>query len=327
MTASGLDVIWRAVVQLGSTSLDVFPLCLGGNVFGWTADREASFAVLDAYVSAGGNFVDTANGYSHWAAGNSGGESEQIIGAWLAARGNREDIVLATKVGGTMPGLAPGLGAETIRRAIDDSLRRLQTDYVDLYFVHFDDLDTPLEETLGALDALVVAGKVRHLGASNYSAERLAAALAIGRREHLAPLTVLQPHYNLLEREFEGPLRAVCLEYHLANVPYYALASGFLTGKYRSQGPTEVTPRGEAVRPYLGERGAAVLSMLDAVAAERSTTLAAVAIAWLAAQPTVVAPIASARNPDQLQALLPAVSLALTAGELERLDRASRPHE
>jgi aryl-alcohol dehydrogenase-like predicted oxidoreductase len=300
------------MVSLGRTGLDVFPICLGGNVFGWTADEPRSRAVLDAYTEAGGNLIDTANSYlvEH-------GRSETIIGRWLAERGNRDRVVVATKVGGGR-GPVRNLRAETIKREAHASLDRLRTDRIDLYYAHFDDQETPLEESLRAFDALVQEGTVRHLGASNYTPQRLAAALALQRELGLAEFTVLQPHYNLVERDFEHTLLPVADAWDLAVLPYYALASGFLTGKYRPGGEAE-SQRAEGARGYLDRGGAAVLAALDEVAATRDTTVAAVALAWLLAQPRVVAPIASARTTEQLEQILPAVSLELTEAEVARL--------
>jgi aryl-alcohol dehydrogenase-like predicted oxidoreductase len=304
------------LARIGSTDLDVFQLCLGGNVFGWTADEQTSFDVLDAYAAAGGNFIDTADSYSAFHPGNSGGESETIIGNWMAARGNRDDVIVATKVG-QLHG-REGLAADNIRAACDDSLRRLQTDRVDIYYAHKDDPDTPLEETLAAFGSLIDEGKVRYIGASNYSAERLTEAMEISRRDGLASFAVLQPHYNLVERDYERSLRPVVEREHLACLPYFALARGFLTGKYRDGTPVD-SPRASRAEVYLDDRGRAVLSALDEVAAAHSTTVAAVAIAWLRVQPTVVAPLASARNVQQLSEILPSVSLDLSAEEVERL--------
>jgi aryl-alcohol dehydrogenase-like predicted oxidoreductase len=311
------------VAPLGRTDLDVFPLCLGGNVFGWTADEEASFAVLDAYAEAGGNFVDTADAYSAWVPGHSGGESETIIGTWMAARGNRDRIVVATKVG-RLTGKAD-LHADTIGEAVEDSLRRLQTDYIDLYYAHGDDNpDIPLAETLGAFDELVRSGKVRYIAASNYGAPRLAEALETSERGGLASYVALQPHYNLVERDYEEELAPLCAEKGLPCVPYFALAMGFLTGKYRPGGPAVDSPRSGGAAKYLDNGGPAVLAALDDVAAARGTTVAAVALAWLRAQPTVAAPIASARSVEQLAELLAMTDLELTAEELAQL-AAGRP--
>jgi aryl-alcohol dehydrogenase-like predicted oxidoreductase len=307
------------MAHLGRTDLDVFPLCLGGNVFGWTADEPQSRAILDAYTGAGGNFVDTANSYlvEH-------GASETIIGRWLADRGNRDEIVLATKVGGGK-GPVRNLRPETIEREAHASLERLQTDRIDLYYAHFDDEETPLEESLRAFDALVRAGSVRHLGASNYTAERLAAALELQRANGLAEFTVLQPHYNLLEREFERTLLPVAEAWDLAVLPYFGLAKGFLTGKYRPGGEAVESARAEGAREYLDDRGAAVLEALDEIAAAHGTTVAAVALAWLRAQPRVIGPIASARTTEQLEQILPAATLELTPTEVKRLSAAAPP--
>jgi aryl-alcohol dehydrogenase-like predicted oxidoreductase len=305
------------MATLGRTGLDVFPICLGGNVFGWTADESQSRAVLDAYLAAGGNFIDTANSYlvEH-------GRSETIIGRWLADRGNREQIVLATKVGGGR-GAVRSLRAETIEREAHASLERLQTDRIDLYYAHFDDEQTPLEESLRAFDALVKAGTVRHIAASNYGPERLTAALELQREHGLAQFTVLQPHYNLVEREFERTLLPVAEAWDLAVLPYYGLAKGFLTGKYRPGGEAVASPRAEAARAYLERGGAAVLEALDEVAAARHTTPAAVALAWLRARPRVIAPIASARTTVQLEQILPAATLELTPAEVDALAAAT----
>ncbi|MER5420114.1 aldo/keto reductase [Streptosporangium roseum] len=304
------------------SELNLFPLCLGGNVFGWTADRDASFAVLDAYVEAGGNFVDTADVYSDWVPGHSGGESETIIGEWMASRGNRDQIVVATKVGSLAS--RPGLSAANIRAAAEDSLRRLRTDHIDLYWAHIDDAGTPLEETLGAFDSLIREGKVRNIGASNYGPERLAEALAISDRDGLARYGVLQQPYNLVERDYEGPLREVVAAEGLTSTPYFGLARGFLTGKYQP-GVEVDSPRAGRASAYLEtERGPRVLEALDKVAAAHDVAPAAVALAWLAAQPTVAAPIASARNVEQLRPLLAVAGLTLSEDELAMLDVASR---
>jgi aryl-alcohol dehydrogenase (NADP+) len=303
---------------LGSTDLAVHPLCLGTNIFGWTIDEAQSFAVLDAYAAAGGNFLDTADSYSAWIEGNSGGESETIIGRWMAARGNRDEIVVATKVGKKpdLIGLSPG----TIRRAADESLARLGTDRIDLYYAHLDDEDTPLEDTLDAFAELVAAGKVRHIAASNYGAPRLAEALAVSRANDLPAYVAVQPHFNLVHRaDYEGELAELCVRERLSCVPYAALASGFLTGKYRAGKPEPGSARAGSARSYLDDRGVAVLAALDEISAAHGVPVAAVALAWLAAQPGVAAPIASARTPAQLAELLPMAGLELAADELERL--------
>ncbi|MER7128766.1 aldo/keto reductase [Streptosporangium saharense] len=304
------------------SELSLFPVCLGGNVFGWTADRDTSFAVLDAYVEAGGNFVDTADSYSAWIPGNSGGESETVIGEWLASRGNRDRVVIATKVGSL--GSRPGLSAANIRLAVEDSLRRLRTDHIDLYWAHVDDRETPLDETLGAFDALVREGKVRDIGASNYGPERLAEALAISEREGLARYVALQQHYNLLERGYEGGLRDVVAANGLVSTPYFGLARGFLTGKYRPGVEVDSARAGSASEYLSSGRALRVLDALDGVAAERGVAPATVALAWLAAQPTVAAPIASARTVEQLAPLLAVAELKLGEEELALLDEVSR---
>jgi aryl-alcohol dehydrogenase (NADP+) len=297
------------------TDLDVFPLCLGGNVLGWTADEQTSWAVLDHYIEHGGNFIDTADMYA-------GGRSESIIGDWLDARRNRDFIVLATKVG-MAPGLG-GLGAATIRAAAEASLARLQTDRIDLYYAHRDDPDTPLEETIEAFDGLVRDGLVRHVAASNYTAPRLAEALAISERNDWASFVALQPHYNLVERDqYEGGLRDLCATRGLGCFPYFGLARGFLTGKYQPGGPPVESVRAAGAQAYMDERGIRVLEALGEIAAGHGTSVAAVALGWLAAQPTVVAPIASARTPAQLTELLAMADLALSRAELDRLDAAS----
>ncbi len=306
---------------MSAFDLEVFPLCLGGNVFGWTADEAQSFAVLDAYAEAGGNFIDTADMYSCWVPGHAGGESETIIGRWMAARRNRDGMVIATKVG-QLRGLE-GLAAATIRTAAENSLRRLQTDRIDLYYAHIDDVKTPLPETLGALDALVRAGKVRRIAASNYTAKRLSEALAVSKQNGFARYVAIQPHYNLMHRaEYEGELAALCAREGIACFPYFALAKGFLTGKYRP-GKTVDSPRAKGAGSYLDARGLCVLAALDAIAAAHRTPVAAVALAWLKAQPTIGAPIASARSASQLAELLPSATLQLTAAEIESLARSS----
>jgi aryl-alcohol dehydrogenase-like predicted oxidoreductase len=298
---------------LGRTGLDVFPLCLGGNVFGWTADASSSFAVLDAYVAAGGNFIDTANGYSRWVPGHDGGESERVIGDWLARRGRRDDVIVATKLGSE-----GGLGRANVRMRTEQSLQRLRTDVVDIMYAHYDDPATPPEESLGALDELVREGKIRHIAASNFTPERLEEALETSQREDLASYEVLQPQYNLLERDYERTFRPVAERHDLAVVPYYGLAKGFLTGKYRP-GHKVDSPRAAQVGDYENDRGWAVLDAVEDVAAQHGVSAGAVALAWLAAQPTVVAPIASARSTEQLEQILPMAELTLSDDELRRL--------
>jgi aryl-alcohol dehydrogenase-like predicted oxidoreductase len=307
--------------KISTTDLDVYPLALGGNVFGWTASEQESFAVLDDYAAAGGNFIDTADVYSAWAAGNSGGESETILGKWLAQQKERDRTIIATKVG-THPQLK-GLSAKTIRSAAENSLRRLRTDHIDLYYAHADDEQTPLEETLGAFDSLVREGKVRYIGASNYTAQRLAEALAVSEREGFARYVALQQHYNLVERDkYEGELADVVSRAGLSSVPYFSLASGFLTGKYRP-GAKVASQRAERAGAYLNEKGLKVLAALDQVSATHNEALATIALAWLAAQPTVVAPIASARTVEQLPELLRVANVRLSAADLRLLNEAS----
>lgn len=311
----------RAARPLGASGITTIPLMLGGNVFGWTADRAASFAVLDRFVAAGGTLIDTADMYSSWVPGNRGGESEALIGAWLRARGRRDDVAIATKVGSLEIAGRKGLGADHIARAIDASLARLGTDYVDLYFAHRDDPDTPQEETLAAFDALVKAGKVRAIGASNFTADRLRSALAISDAEGLVRYTAIEPEYNLIERgAYEGALQELCVAERIGVVPYYALAGGFLTGKYRRVEDTRDKARGGMAARYLAGNGGAVLAAMDAVAAETGASLAAIALAWLADQPGITAPIASAVSPAQLDGSLAALELELSADQRARLD-------
>ena len=310
------------IARLGDTGLEVFPLCLGGNVFGWTLDEERSFAVLDAYVAAGGNFIDTADIYG--ARGEGPGSSERIIGRWMAARQNRDRLVIATKVR-FAPGVE-GLARDTIHRAIAASLERLGIERVDLYYAHGDDPNTPLQETLGAFAELIDQGLISHAAASNYAPARLREAIELGRREGLAAYVALQPNYNLMERDYERELMPICREAGLACVPYYGLARGFLTGKYRPGGPDVQSQRSAGVREaYFNDRGFAVLEALDEVASANDTSVAAVSLAWLRSRPTVVAPIASATTPDQLAELIPATNVELREDELRRLDAASAP--
>jgi aryl-alcohol dehydrogenase (NADP+) len=314
-------LVAEGMSKLGSTDLDVYALCLGGNVFGWTADESASFAILDAYAAAGGNFVDTADVYGARANNGVGGLSEEVLGRWFAARGNRSSIVLATKV--ALKNSRPGLSAANILAAADESLERLGTDYIDLYYAHRDDSDVPLEETLGAFDSLVRSGKVRYIAASNYTAPRLAEALAVSEREGFARYSVLQNHYNLLERaEFEADTAPFLAKESIPSLPYFGLARGFLAGKYRPGVEVE-SARAEGVTGYRNERGYAVLSALDEIAAAHGVPVASVSLAWLAAQPTVAAPIASARTVDQLAELLPSVGLTLSSEEIAALSSAS----
>jgi aryl-alcohol dehydrogenase-like predicted oxidoreductase len=309
------------MAKISSTDLDVFPLALGGNVFGWTASEKESFAVLDAYSAAGGNFIDTADVYSAWAPGNSGGESETILGKWLAERNQRDRMIIGTKVG--MHPQLKGLSAKTIRSAAEKSLKRLGTDHIDLYYAHVDDENTALEETLGAFDSLISEGKVRYIAASNYTAPRLAEALAVSDREGFPRYVGLQQHYNLIERDkYEGELADLVSREGLSSFPYFALASGFLTGKYRPGAKVE-SDRAERAGGYLNEKGVKVLAALDQVAAAHNEAVATIALAWLAAQPTVVAPIASARTPEQLPVLLRVADVRLSSADLQALNEAS----
>jgi aryl-alcohol dehydrogenase-like predicted oxidoreductase len=306
---------------LGRSGLRIAPLVLGGNVFGWTADKVASFAVLDAFVDAGFNAIDTADVYSRWIPGHVGGESETVIGEWFAARGNRDKVVLITKVGQDMGAGGKGLTAKHIAEGAEASLKRLQTDHIDLYFSHFPDAATPIEETLEAHQRLVDSGKVRAVGGSNYDAPGLATALQAGNVSGRARYQVLQPHYNLLERaSYEGPLEDLCVAEGLGVIPYFALASGFLTGKYRSEADFGKSPRGGGMKRYLTPRGLGVLAALDAVAARHGATPAQIALAWMMARPSVTAPIASATHVDQLKDIAKSAAVTLTAADIATLD-------
>jgi aryl-alcohol dehydrogenase-like predicted oxidoreductase len=313
-------------VKLGKSDLEVPVICLGGNVYGWTVTEADSFRQLDAALEAGLNFIDTADVYSRWAPGHKGGESETIVGKWFAKSGKRKEVVLATKVGMEMGEGKKGLKAAYIEQAVEDSLRRLQTDYIDLYQAHKDDAETPLEETLGAFDKLVRAGKVRHIGASNYGGARLAEALTISKDNVLVSYVSLQPHYNLVERqEFETELLPVVEEHTLGVIPYFSLAAGFLTGKYRSKQDTEGQARGGMVGKYLNDWGFGVIKALDEVAKAHHSTPARVALAWLIAQPGVTAPIASATSSKHLTDLVEATKLTLDGASIEKLNAVSEP--
>lgn len=312
---------------LGRSALKVSPLCFGGNVFGWTADERTSFALLDAWVDAGFNFVDTADVYSRWAPGHAGGESEAVIGRWLKQSGKRDKVVIATKVGMDMGEGRIGLAPARIREAVEASLRRLQVDCIDLYQAHKDDESTPLAETLETFAALVKEGKVRAIGASNYSAARLAEALDTSQRLGLPRYESLQPLYNLYDRsEFEGELQALCVREDVGVINFYSLAAGFLTGKYRGEADAAKSPRGAGVvKKYVNARGQRILAALDEAAASTGSTPGQVAIAWLLAQPAVTSPIASATSLAQLADLVKAAQLKLPADVLASLDGASRP--
>jgi len=310
--------------SLGRTGIQVSPLMLGGNVFGWTADETNSFAILDAFVAAGGNFIDTADVYSVWAPGHVGGESESVIGKWLKRSGKRSQVVLATKVGFPLSADKKGLSAAYIERAVEDSLKRLQTEYIDVYFSHTDDASVPLEETLRAYQRLIEKGKVRVIGASNYTADRVRAAMAASKQHDLPIYQVLQPQYNLCERAgYESQLESLCTEYGMGVVTYYSLASGFLTGKYRSEGDLTKSPRGRGAGKYLNEHGLRILAALDELAKKLSATPAQVALAWIMARKSVTAPIASATSVTQVNELAGAMSLHLDAASIEQLNKAS----
>ncbi len=310
--------------QLGNTDLYVYPITFGGNVFGWTIDEKKSFEILDAFTGAGFNFIDTADVYSRWAQGNTGGESETIIGNWLNKNKNRDKVIIATKVGSDMGNGKKGLKKNYILQAAEDSLKRLKTDYIDLYQTHFDDESTPIEETLEAYQQLIKEGKVRHIGASNLSAERLKDSLQIAQENGLPLYETFQPHYNLYEREaFENGLEPLCLGNSLGVLNYYSLASGFLTGKYRSREDLGKSQRGGGVEKYLDDRGFKILAALDEVAKNLNTTQATVALAWLIHRPSVTAPIVSATSLTQLESIIAAPELDITAHEIELLTQES----
>jgi aryl-alcohol dehydrogenase-like predicted oxidoreductase len=310
--------------ELGKTGIKVSTLCLGGNVFGWTADEAASFEVLDAFIDAGMNFIDTADTYARWQPGSSGGDSERVLGRWMKQRGNRSRVVIATKLGKDMGPGKSGLSAKYMKQAVEDSLKRLQTDYIDLYQSHEEDPKTPIGETLQAFADLIVEGKIRAIGASNYTPERLEEALRVSRESGLPRYESLQPHYNLVERaKFEPTLEPICLGHHLSVLPYWSLASGFLTGKYRSEADINKSKRGKDAVKYLNERGLKVLSALDEISAAHDSTPTAIALAWLIARPSVTSPIASATSVEQLQDVLKSVAIQLSPSEMAKLDEAS----
>jgi aryl-alcohol dehydrogenase-like predicted oxidoreductase len=307
-------------------SIRINPLVLGGNVFGWTANEQTSFAILDRFADAGFQAIDTADVYSRWVPGHEGGESERIVGNWLKRRGGRDRMTIITKVGSDMGGDRKGLSARYIAQAIDASLDRLQTDYVDVYLSHFPDPSVPYEETLGAFARLVEAGKVRELGASNLNTAQLRESLDVARAKQLPPYAILQPEYNLYDRSsFEGPLREATTAAHMAVITYFSLAKGFLTGKYRTPADLGQSPRGAAAKAYMNERGARILAALDEVAARHRAQPGEVAIAWLIAQPGVTAPIASATGVTQVESLIRAASLVLSPSDIAQLTDASRP--
>ena len=295
------------MIKLANTDLTVYPLCLGGNVFGYSADKQSSEAVLSFYADNGGNFIDTADMYSQWAPGHIGGESERIIGDWMAKRGNRQKMIIATKV--SKLDTRPGLKAANIKAACDESLKRLKSDYIDLYYAHQDDLDTPIEESLGAFDELIKAGKVRYIAASNFTAERLQESLDISKANGLSSYIASQDQYNLMEREYEKGLMPTIEKNNLSQIPFYGLARGFLTGKYRPGVSVESVRASGVASNYANERGWNLLSKLDQIAKDKKTTVAAISLAWLRAQPTVATPIASATKLEQIKEIMPIVEL------------------
>jgi aryl-alcohol dehydrogenase-like predicted oxidoreductase len=310
--------------KLGNSGISIAPLMFGGNVFGWTADEAMSFKLLDAFVGAGFDAIDTADVYSKWVPGHKGGESETILGKWLKARGGRDKLIIATKVGMEMPGIGQGLRKDYILARVEDSLKRLQTDYVDLYQSHTDDQSAPLDETLGAYQKLIDQGKVRAIGASNYEAPRLAQALKASAAARLPRYETLQPLYNLSDREgFEKELQPLCVKENVGVIPYYALAAGFLTGKYRSEADFGKSPRGARMKAYLNDRGRRILKALDDVAAGLKAKPGQVALAWLMTRPAITAPIASATSMAQMEELIGAVRLKLAPDALKALDAAS----
>jgi len=312
-------------IKIGETDLNVAPVNLGGNVFGWTLDEKKSFEILDAFTDKGFNFIDTADMYSYWVDGGEGGQSETIIGNWLKKSGKRNDIVLATKVGGETGVHPVDTSKKHILEAVDKSLQRLQTDHIDLYYTHFDDEKTPVEETLEAYDEIIKAGKVRYIAASNISPDRLEASFAVSEENGLPKYQALQPHYNLLERAgYETKYAPLADKYNLTVFPYWSLAAGFLTGKYRSEDDLGKSVRGDSVKKYLNEKGLGVLKALDQVSEKHNTTQATVSLAWLMAQPHIGAPIASATSERHLETLFEAPKLKLDQEDLQLLDKASK---
>jgi len=310
--------------KLGNSGLEISPLVFGGNVFGWTADEPSSFKLLDAFAAAGFNSIDTADVYSKWAPGHTGGESETILGQWLKRSRNRDKVIIATKVGIEMEPGMKGLSKAYILRAAEDSLQRLQTDYIDLYQSHTDDADTPIEETLGAYAELIAQGKVRAIGASNYKADRFAAALAISKKTGLPRYESLQPNYNLYDRaDFEAQLEPMCQKEGIGVINYFPLASGFLSGKYRSESDVEQRPRARMLKKYINDRGFKILDALDQVAKKHNATPARVSLAWLFARPSIIAPIVSATSVEQLNDLIASVELKLDRSSIELLNQAS----
>lgn len=312
-------------IKIGQTNLEVAPFNLGGNVFGWTLDEKKSFEILDAFVEAGFNFIDTADMYSYWVDGGDGGQSETIIGKWMKERGNREQMIIATKVGGATGVNEIDASRKHILEGVDKSLKRLQTDYIDLYYLHYDDNKTPVEETLRTFDELVKAGKVRHIAVSNISPERLKESLEFSDKNNVVKYQALQPLYNLVERkEYETDYAPIVARHNLTVFPYFALAAGFLTGKYRSEADFNKSPRGQGAAKYLNDQGLNILKALDQIAEKHNTVPASVALAWLAAQPHIGGPIASATSVEQLKQILSSTSLQLESTDLELLDSVSK---
>jgi len=310
--------------QLGRSGLQVSPLCFGGNVFGWTADEATSFKLLDGFTDADLDFIDTADVYSRWVPGHTGGESETIIGKWLKHSSKRNKVIIATKLGMEMAADKKGLSRAYMMRAVEDSLRRLQTDYIDLYQSHSDDEQTPLEETMQAFAELVEQGKVRAIGASNYKVDRLAESLEVSRRLGIPRYESLQPFYNLYDRDrYEAELEPLCLKEEIGVISYFSLAKGFLSGKYRSEADLSKSPRGQGVKAYLDERGFRILAALDELAEQYNATPAQVSLAWLIARPSITAPIASATTLEQLDDLIAATKLELDEAAIEKLNQAS----
>lgn len=311
-------------VNINHTDLQVSRINLGGNVFGWTLNEQQSFEILDSFTAAGFNFIDTADMYSYWVDGKGGGQSETIIGNWLKSRNNRNDVVIATKVGGATGLHGLDTSANHILKTVDESLKRLQTDYIDLYYTHYDDNTTPVEETLTAYDKIIKAGKVRYIAASNISPERLIASFEASEKNNLPKYVALQPHYNLVERtQYETQYLPLVEKYELSVFPYWALAAGFLTAKYRSEADLNKSPRGSGAKKYLNEKGLAVLKALDTLSAKHNSTPAAIALAWLLAQSSVTAPIASATSIQQLNTLIEATTLNLSVDDVALLNKVS----
>lgn len=310
--------------QLGNSDLQVAPIAFGGNVFGWTIEEQTSFDILDQFTADGFNLIDTADVYSRWNPGNQGGESETIIGNWMKSRKNRHDVIISTKVGGDMGSGRKGLSRDYIVTEVEASLKRLQTDYIDLYFSHFDDIETPVQETLSAYDELIKTGKVRWIGASNFSPERLKESLDASEKDNLPKYQVYQPEYNLYNREkYEQNYKQLIMDHQLGVINYFALASGFLSGKYRSEADLNKSPRGGGIKDYLNEKGFRILKALDEISEQYNSDPATIAIAWLIAQPSITAPIASVTNTIQLKSLKNAADLQLSTEAISILDEAS----